>query len=97
MFLEISQNSQENTCIRVSFLIKLQASACNFIKKSSLTRVLSREFWDISKNSVFTKQFRTTASTNSETCFEFHIGVKKVLFEVKMKLMSDLKERREFV
>ena len=25
-FLEISQNSQENTCARVSFLIKLQAS-----------------------------------------------------------------------
>ena len=27
MLLEISQNSQENTCARVSFLIKLQASA----------------------------------------------------------------------
>ena len=26
MFLEILQNSQENTCARVSFLIKLQAS-----------------------------------------------------------------------
>ena len=25
VFLEISQNSQENTCARVSFLIKLQA------------------------------------------------------------------------
>ena len=25
MFLEISQNSQENTCARVSFLIKLQS------------------------------------------------------------------------
>ena len=25
MFLEISQNSQENACARVSFLIKLQA------------------------------------------------------------------------
>ena len=29
VFLEISQNSQENTCARVSFLINLQA--CNFI------------------------------------------------------------------
>ena len=29
VFLEISQNSQENTCARVSFLIKLQA-AYNF-------------------------------------------------------------------
>ena len=26
VFLEISQNSQENTCARFSFLIKLQAS-----------------------------------------------------------------------
>ena len=25
MFLEVPQNSQENTCVRVSFLIKLQA------------------------------------------------------------------------
>ena len=29
-FLEISQNSQENICVRVTFLIKLQA--CNFVK-----------------------------------------------------------------
>ena len=33
MSLEIWQNSQENTCARVSFSIKLQAEACNFIKK----------------------------------------------------------------
>ena len=31
MFLEISQNSQENTCARVSLLIKFQAIGCNFI------------------------------------------------------------------
>ena len=37
--LEISQNSQENTCARVSFLIKL-----------ILTHVLSCEFCEISKN-----------------------------------------------
>ena len=29
VFLVISQNSQENTCARVSFLIKLEASTCN--------------------------------------------------------------------
>ena len=33
MVLEISQNSQENICVRVYFLIKLQAETCNFIKK----------------------------------------------------------------
>ena len=40
-FLEIPQNSQENTCVRVSFLIKLQAWACNFIKKEALAQVFS--------------------------------------------------------
>ena len=33
VFLEILQNSQEKTSARVSFLIKFQDSACNFIKK----------------------------------------------------------------
>ena len=38
VFLKISQNSQENTCARVSFLIKLQAFSCEFCKifKSNL-------------------------------------------------------------
>ena len=34
VILVIWQNSQENTCARVSFLIKLQALVSNFIKKS---------------------------------------------------------------
>ena len=55
VFLEISKNSQKNTCARVSFLIKLQA--CNFIKKETLAQVLSCEFWEISKNSFFTEHF----------------------------------------
>ena len=33
VFLKFSQNSQENTCVVISFLIKLQAQACNFFKK----------------------------------------------------------------
>ena len=53
VFLEISQNSQENTCARVSFLIKLQALACNFIKKEILTQVFSGEFCETSKNTFF--------------------------------------------
>ena len=44
MYLEISQNSQENTCAKISFLIKLQALACNFIKKETLAQVFSYEF-----------------------------------------------------
>ena len=50
MFLEISQISQENICASVSFLIKLQTSACNFIKKGTLAQVFSCEFCEISNN-----------------------------------------------
>ena len=30
VFLEISKNSHENTCARISFLVKLQASGLQF-------------------------------------------------------------------
>ena len=53
VFLEISRNSQENTCTRVSFLIKSQAEACNFIKKQTLAQVFSCEFCKISKNTFY--------------------------------------------
>ena len=55
MFIEISQNSQEDTCARVTFLIKLQVSACNFIKKDTLTQLFSCEFFEISKSTFFTE------------------------------------------
>ena len=51
VFLEISQNSLENTFVRVYFLIKLQA--CNFIKKETLTQVFSCEFCEIFINAFF--------------------------------------------
>ena len=47
--LKISENSQENTCTRVSFLRKLQSSACNFIKQESRTQVFSCEIWETFK------------------------------------------------
>ena len=50
VFVEISQNSQENTCTRVSFFIKLQASTCSLNKKKVLAQVFSCVFWKISKN-----------------------------------------------
>ena len=43
VFLEIAQNSQENTYTRVSFLIKLQG-ACNVIKKEALARCFPVNF-----------------------------------------------------
>ena len=39
VFLKISHYSQENTCARVSFLMKLQVSVCNFINKKTLEQV----------------------------------------------------------
>ena len=36
VFLEISQNSQENTCARVSFLIKLQAPPATLLNRTPL-------------------------------------------------------------
>ena len=38
VFLKISQNSQQNTCARVSFLIKLQVSETGFL--TFLTKLL---------------------------------------------------------
>ena len=61
MFLEISQNSQENTCVRVSFLIKLQASGCKLIEKEILAQVFTCEFCEISKNIFFTEHLWATA------------------------------------
>ena len=52
VFLEISQNSSENTCARVSFLIKLQASE----------QIFYCECCEISKNTFFKEQLRATAS-----------------------------------
>ena len=61
VFLEISQNLQENTCVRVSFLIKLQASVCNFIKKETLALLFSCEFCEIPKSTFFTEHLWATA------------------------------------
>ena len=58
MFLNISHNPQENICGRVSFLIKLEASACNFMKKETLAQVFSCEFCEISKTPFFTEDLR---------------------------------------
>ena len=69
MFLEISQNSQENTCSRVSFLI-------NFIKKETLAQVIFCGFCEISKNIFFIEHLWTTASV-------ILMAVNIVLFELK--------------
>ena len=62
MFLEISQNSLENTCAKVSFLIKLQASGVQLYQKKNVAQKFSCEFCEISKNTTFTEHLWTTAS-----------------------------------
>ena len=46
VFLEIQQNSQGNTCARVSFFVNLHASTLQlyFIKKETLTQVIPVNF-----------------------------------------------------
>ena len=61
-FLEISKNSQENTCARISFLIK----------NESLAQVFSCEFCEISKN---TYSYRTPPVAASENLLVLHYGI----------------------
>ena len=57
VFLEISQNSLENTCARVSFLIKLlnkvAAWPATLLIKETLAQVSSCEFCEISQDTFF--------------------------------------------
>ena len=55
MFLEISQNLQENTSLYFN-------NAGNFIKIETLARVFSSEFCEISKNTFFTEHIWATDS-----------------------------------
>ena len=56
-------NSQENTCVKVAFLIKL---ACNLIKKENLAQVFSCEFCEVFKNTLFIEHLRVTASEQGQ-------------------------------
>ena len=56
---------------RLSFLIKLQGSACSFINKETLAQVFSYEFWEISKNTFLHRAPLVAAS--AAFCFFFSI------------------------
>ena len=62
VFFEILQNSQENTCARVSFLLSCRPEACNFIEKETLAQMFSCEFCKISKNTFFHRKSLVAAS-----------------------------------
>ena len=54
MFLKISQNSRESTCVSVFFnKVAGKALSCSFIKKETLTQMFFYEFREILKNTFF--------------------------------------------
>ena len=89
VFLEISQNSQENTYSRASFLIKLQASACNFIKNEALVQLFSCEFYEICKT---TFSCRITSVAASEEITEVKLLNVKRGTDLKQILIITLAE-----
>ena len=104
------QNSQENTCVRVSPLIKLQVSACKFIKKETLASacnfnkkvtlapVFSCEFCEISKNTFFTEHLWVTPSEASGELFRSEFLVKYCLENTYgLQVFSEVKSRIYFV
>ena len=76
VFLEISQNSQENTCVRDSFLIKFIK---NFKKKESLAQVFSCEICEVSKNIFFYRTPLVAASV---------IDINGFLFTFRTRIMT---------
>ena len=74
MFLKILQNPQENTCIRVSFLVKLQASG---------------NLWTLRKlkNIFFKEHLRTTDSEIYSSYISAHVFFKEIFFRL---LTADL-------
>ena len=58
VLLEISQNSLENACASISFLVRFAkllrtSNECNFIEKETLALVFSCDLHEISKNTFF--------------------------------------------
>ena len=89
VFLEISQNSQENSCARVSFLIKLQASISNFFQKQTLVQLFSFELCGISPFLQY-----TTATVFVQDVFK--VLSKHLLWCIFVKIVNDFQPLRYF-
>ena len=103
--LETSQNSQENNCARVSFLIQLQA----WETVGTLAQVFFCEFCEISKNTFFDRTLLVAASVFWENrskyvilgweetlIFRIHEASMKRYFLLKYKFQNQ-SPRRYFV
>ena len=94
LFLKISQCSQENICVGISFLIKLLALLTNFIKKRlTTTKVLSCGYCEIPKNTYFEEHLWTAVfALNTVFCkYKNYLNIKKPLnvkksLNIKMSL-----------
>ena len=62
LLLRISQYSQENTCVGVSFSQSCRPRGLQLYEKETPTQVLSCECSEILKNKYFEKRLRTAAS-----------------------------------
>ena len=94
-FLEISQNSQENICARVSFLIKLQVSGLQlYLKRDSSTGVflwLFKTFNLISLNMIPLKlQFHFTYIMQFQNLF----STKNLNFQFQGPLLNRFWNRK---
>ena len=71
LFLKILQYSQENTCVRISFLIKMQVfRPPALLKRNSNTGVFC-EHWKIFKNTYFEEYLRRAASESFTWTFSY--------------------------
>ena len=97
VFLEIFQSSQENTCTRVCFLIKLQGWALQLYEKETLVEVFSCEFCEISKNTFFHRTPLVVASRNDIFIYKIiqvdQIKIYTSLFSWLLKLKPKIMER----
>ena len=62
VFFKISQNSQENACGRVPFLIKMQAAPATLLKKRLWHKRFPVNFAKFLRTPFFTEHLSTTAS-----------------------------------
>ena len=86
--LKISQNSQENTCAWVYFLIKLGAWSLQPFLKTTLPQMLSRKFSKTFKNTFFAKHIRATASARTKIKKPLHSNNLMFLFFLWNTLLS---------
>ena len=86
VFLKISQNSQENTCARVYFLIK--PSGLQFYWKETPTQPFSCEICEIFRN-IFTEHLRWLLFSLVESLFIWQVVLSSFCL-IPLKLEFDL-------